>query len=108
MTEAVVHGLEAIEIEEQHADLPRLARIATHRVRDAIAEQRAIREPREWIVECLPRELRLELLSLRDVLHDPDESPTSMLGIDARDRCASPDDLSVFPNEPLLERRTVA
>ena len=47
------------------------ARLARERVRDAIAEQRAIREPGERIVERLPRELRLERFALGHVLQLP-------------------------------------
>ena len=67
VTEAVVHGLEVVEIDEENGEEVPSARAALDCVRDALREERAVREPRERVVERLMRELVLERSALGDV-----------------------------------------
>ncbi len=75
--EAVVDGLEVVEVEEQDRDrfLERLAQ--GQGVLDPVAEQAAIGQVGEGIVEGLVGELLLELLALADVTgveHEPSDA----------------------------------
>ena len=65
--EAVVDRLEVVEVHEQDDDPAVLPSAPLQRVRDAVGEQRAVREPGQRVVEGLARELRLEHLALGDV-----------------------------------------
>ena len=67
MPEAVVHGLEVIEIDEHHRYFWKAATGPHQRVLDAVGEQCAVRELRHGVVERLVRELLLECLALADV-----------------------------------------
>ena len=66
--ERVVDALEVVEVEEEHCDLrTRLLAAEDERVLDAVREQRAVREPRQRVVERLVAELLLGLPSRGDV-----------------------------------------
>ena len=75
MPEAVVDGLEVVEIEEDHADRLLPAIDARQRVLHAIGEERTVREPGHGIVEGLVRDLRLEHLPLGHVAAVQDDAP---------------------------------
>ncbi len=67
VTEAIVHGLEVVEVEKE--DRRRLASAAGPResVTEAVQEQEAVLQPGQHVVERLVPELLLEDLALRDV-----------------------------------------
>jgi hypothetical protein len=67
----VVDRLEVVEVEQEHGDLGLVLARAGQRVRDAVAEEGAVREAGQRVVQRLPRQLRLEALALRDVAGDP-------------------------------------
>ena len=67
MPEAVVDGLEVVEVDEHHRDLRDASGGAHQCVLDAIGEERAIGELRHRVVEGLVRQLLLECLALADV-----------------------------------------
>ena len=67
MPEAVVDGLEVVEVDEQHGDVGEAALRTHERVLDAIREQRAVREVGDRIMEGLVLELVLEGLALAHV-----------------------------------------
>ncbi len=67
VAEAVVHGLEVVEVDEEDGEEVPPARSAFDRVRDPLREERAVRETRERVVERLVRELILERAALGDV-----------------------------------------
>ena len=67
VAERVVHGLEVVEVDEEHRDRVDVAAVAVERVRDAVLEQRAVRETRQLVVERLVEQLLLEVLALADV-----------------------------------------
>ena len=67
MPETVVDGLEVVEVDVDHRDFRRAT--TAERVVDPVAEEGAVREPRERVVERLMGELVLELLLLGDVDH---------------------------------------
>jgi hypothetical protein len=69
----VVDGLEVIQVDEQHADSLGIAGAVCQRMVDAIAKERAVGKSRQGIVERLVKQLGLERLALRDVLHDGNE-----------------------------------
>ena len=69
VAEAVVDVLEVVEVEEQHRHRPLVAAAPDERVLDAVAEQRAVRQPGERVVEGLVLEFVLEGLALGDVAH---------------------------------------
>ena len=74
MTEAVVHRLEVVEVDEHDRDQRAARERSTERVGDAVGEQSAVREVGDWIVERLMCELVFERLALADVTaveHDP-------------------------------------
>ena len=64
VAEAVVDGLEVVEIDEQHSHPDVLAERPRDRVADALEEQRAVREMGDRVVEGLVGELLLERLAL--------------------------------------------
>ena len=64
VTEAVVDGLEVVEVDEQHRHPDALAQRPRDRVADALVEQRPVGEMRDRIVEGLVGELLLEGLAL--------------------------------------------
>ena len=67
--ERVVDRLEVVEVHEQDRGVLVVARLAVECVLDAVAEQRAVGEPGDGVVERLVGELLLELLALADVAH---------------------------------------
>ncbi len=74
MPEAVVDGLEVVEIDEHDRDQRALADGRTKRVPDTVGEQRAVGEVGDRVVERLMGQLLLERLALADVAaveHDP-------------------------------------
>ena len=74
MTEAVVDGLEVVQVDEHDADRPAAADRAHDRVLDAVGEQRAVGEARDRVVESLVCELVLERLALADVAAVEDDA----------------------------------
>ena len=85
VTEAVVDGLEVVEIDEQHRHADALAQGPGHRVAHALVEQRAVGQMGDRIVEGLVGELLLERLALGDVAaveHDPaDRAVAEQVGV---------------------------
>ena len=72
--EAVIDGLEVVEVDEHDGDQRALAYGRSQRMADAIGEQRAVGKIRDRIVECLMGQLLLERLALADIAavqHDP-------------------------------------
>ena len=69
MSEAVVHGLEVIEVEEHDTDLDAVAAAAGNGVVGPVEEERPVREPREAVMERLCLEL-LQLAAQRDRARD--------------------------------------
>ena len=67
VAEAVVDRLEVVEVDEHDAHRRALLRAPRQRVRDAIGEECAVREPGDRVVERLVGELPLERLALADV-----------------------------------------
>jgi hypothetical protein len=69
VAERVVDRLEAVEVEDEHGDAPRVAVAAGagERRGQPLAEAHAVGEPGERVVVRLPRELGLELGALGDV-----------------------------------------
>src|SRR5204863_3947249 len=65
--EAVVDRLEPVEVDEQHGEGPARAGGARKRLLKAVAEERAIRELRQAVVERLVRQLLLETNAFGDV-----------------------------------------
>ena len=74
VAEAVVDGLEVVEVDEHDADRRASATRAHDRVLDAVGEQRAVGEARDRVVERLVRELVLERLALADVAAVQDDA----------------------------------
>ncbi|MDP9298918.1 MAG: hypothetical protein M3O98_09675 [Actinomycetota bacterium] len=67
MAQRVVDGLEVVKVHEQHRDGLVIALLPLDGVRDAVVEQRPVREARHRVVERLVRELLLEGLAFADV-----------------------------------------
>ncbi len=67
MPEAVIHRLEVVQVDEQHADERVLAPGEAKRVGHTVGEERAVRESRERVVERLMRKLLLERTPLGHV-----------------------------------------
>ena len=74
VAEAVVDGLEVVEVDEHDRDLRNAAPGAHQGVLDPVGEERAVRELRHRIVEGLVRELFLERLALADVAAVEDDA----------------------------------
>ena len=67
VAEAVVDVLEVVEVEEEHRHR-RVGAVATvEGVHGSRAEEGAVRQPRDAVVECLVGQLVLEQLALADV-----------------------------------------
>ena len=64
VAEAVVDGLEVVEVDEQHRHPDAVAQGPRDRVADALVEQRPVGEVRDRVVEGLVGELLLERLAL--------------------------------------------
>ena len=84
MAEAVVHVLEVVEVEEHDRHRPPVAAVVGERLLDAVAEQTAVRQAREHVVEGLVLELGLELLALADVAHVQDQALDRFVGDQVR------------------------
>ncbi len=69
VAEAVVDGLEVVEVDEQHRHAAIAALADRERVLDAVAEQRAIREQGQRVVECEAPQLLLDVLAVACVAH---------------------------------------
>ena len=74
MTEAVVDGLEVVEVDEHDADRGRATLRPHERVLDAVDEERPVGEARDGVVEGLVRELVLEGLALAHVAAVQDDA----------------------------------
>ena len=74
MAEAVVDGLEVVQVDEHDADRRPPANRAHDRVLDAVGEQRPVGEARDRVVEGLVGELVLERLALADVAAVQDDA----------------------------------
>ena len=73
VAEAVVDGLEAVQVQEHDGDAELVAARPRQRVLDAVHEEDAVRQAGQRIVERLPRELLLERLALGDVARVDDD-----------------------------------
>ena len=62
VAEAVVDGLEVVEVDEQHRQRPAEAAACAQRVLDAVEEQGAVGEAGQRVVERLVAQLVLERL----------------------------------------------
>ena len=82
--EGVVDGLEAVEVEEQQRQQPRVPAQPVQPGLEVLAQQRAVGQPGERVVQRLRGEARLELLALGDVAQDAGEQ--AHLGADLADR----------------------
>ncbi len=107
MPHRVVDRLEVVEVEEHHREQLALARGARQRVRHPVAEERAVGEPGELVVEGLAEQLRLQRLALRDVLHDRDQ-PRRFGPRRAREREAPPRHVPCCAQVAHLRRRRLA
>ena len=74
VAEAVVDGLEVVQVDEHDADRPAAADRAHDRLLDAVCEQRSVGEARDRVVEGLVCELILERLALADVATVQDDA----------------------------------
>jgi DNA helicase TIP49 (TBP-interacting protein) len=74
VAEAVVDGLEPVEVEEQNGRLERRARVAVQGVLDTVDEQRPVRQVGEAVVERLVRERFLDRLAVGDVVQVDDDT----------------------------------
>ena len=70
MAEAVVHGLEPVEIEEQHRGRPTAALGAAQRVGHPVDEQGPVGDARQRIMERLAGEFGLQVLTFGDVVDE--------------------------------------
>ena len=83
VAEAVVHLLEPVEVDQEDREQPERPRGARKRLVEAVAEERAVREPGQPVVERLPGELLLEPYALADVPRvedDPADLPVRLEG----------------------------
>lgn len=67
MTQAVIDRLEVIQVEEEDADGRPLTLCSLESVRHTVAEQGAVAQSREGIVQRLPPQLLLEYNAVADV-----------------------------------------
>ena len=75
MSEAVVDGLEVVQVEEEDGQ-PVVTPVTTlEGVRHPVEEERAVRESGQGIVEGLVRELRFERLAIAHVARIDDDAP---------------------------------
>src|SRR6185437_10580815 len=102
---AVVHRLEVVDIEKHHHYAITVSGALQCHL-DALPEQRAIREVREWIVRCLMRESFFERLACAYVLHHCDDAERLAAGcaVCARHRQRGPYDLAIAASIALLDR----
>ena len=107
MTEAVVHGLEVVEVEEQHRDSSRALLAEDERMLDAVREERPVREPGERVVERLVAQLLLGLPASRDVEQVALENGLAVVRDDAR-LVLHPHDAAVARVQPVLDEERLA
>ena len=92
MTEAVVHVLEPVEIDEHDADDEPVATVPCERERSSVSEERTVRQAGEGIVERLVNEVALKLLAVGDVVHHPQHT-VGLAGVGrrfgGRERCGA-------------------
>ena len=85
VAEAVVDGLEVVEVDEQHGHPGAFAQVPGDRVAHALVEQGPVGQVRDRVVERLVGELLLEGLALADVAaveHDPaDRAVVEQVGV---------------------------
>ena len=105
VSEAVVDGLEAIEIEVEHREGRGAERPlrALKEVLQAVDEQRSIRQIGERIVERLPLQLLLGLLARGDVARDAEGPHDVPPGRAAGASSSRPSGHRRLPNLPLLD-----
>ena len=82
MPEGVVDCLEIVEVQEEDGGTSRVITAPSKGVFEEVDEQGTIRETRERIVECLPRQLLLECLPFRDVMQSQQQGAV-LLSADA-------------------------
>ena len=79
VAEAVVDGLEVVEVDEHDGHPDPFAQRPRHRVADALVEQRAVGQVGDGVVEGLVGELLLELLALGDVAAVEDDAADGLV-----------------------------
>ena len=104
VAEAVVDGLEVVEVEEDHRRRPAVAPAAGDRLPHLLGEHRAVGEPGDGIVERLVGELRLERLALADVAALSRIPPTCSSSIRSVYRISNWRTLAVAVGQRALER----
>ena len=107
MAEAVVDGLEVVEIEEEHGN-PETRRAAAteHRVPRTVGEERAVREAGERIVERLVAKLVLGLAPVGDVEEVALPGDLVAVGVPGHHRpVPEPDRAPVLRDQPVLDRQ---
>ena len=103
MPEGVVHELEVVEVQEQHADPQVEAPRARQRALEHLLEQRAVRQAGELVVVGEERDLLLGQLPLRDVEdHSLDQPGLAVLVLDRERLLHHPPDRSVLVDHPVL------
>ena len=74
VAKAVIHDLEAIQIEEEHREiLFGTASRAHEQMIKPVDEKCPVRQPRQRIVEGIMNQLQFDLLAVRDVLKHADD-----------------------------------
>ena len=101
--ERVVHELEVVEVQEEHADAEVVARRARDGVLQHLFEQHAVRETGQLVVVREERDLLLGPLALRDVEdHALDEPRVAVAVVDRECVLDHPADGSVGRDHPVL------
>ena len=98
--ETVVHGLELVEVDEQHGHRAHAPFGAGERMAETIREERLVGEVRERVVERLVRQRDLQADALRDVAHAP--HPTHDLSVDPLRHVAALEGSSVVELDDVL------
>ena len=70
VAERVVHGLEAVQVDEQHAERALVPADPRERLVESVGEHHAVRQARERVVQNLVRELSLEVLLVGEIAND--------------------------------------
>ena len=104
MTKAVVHGLEVVEVEEQHRHSARALLADVERMLDAVREQRPVREPGERVVERLMAQLLLGFPASRDIEQVALENRLALVRDDPR-LVLHPHDAAVARAQPVLDEQ---
>jgi len=92
MTKAVINVLEVVEVEKQYGDALLMPLSVGQCALDAIAEQRAVREPGQRIVQGLMFEFGLELFASGDVGVDAEHGAWPTRRVDFQSPTAGDDD----------------